>query len=108
VNGNIKASRELKVISPAAISGNIDTPVLSVAEGATINGDIKMSGAQSQQTLFSREMLTIDDVAKYLEIDRSLVFEWANNGRLPGTKEGSIWMFERSELDKWVSNEKIN
>ena len=33
VSGNIKARKELKVISPARIVGDIETPVLSVSEG---------------------------------------------------------------------------
>jgi excisionase family DNA binding protein len=106
VKGNIKATRELKLISPAYIAGNIETPVLSVAEGAVIDGNIRMSGMGSAESM--KQFLSVDEVAQYLEIDKGLVSEWADNGKLPGVKDGNSWRFERTVLDKWVSNEKIN
>lgn len=106
VRGNIRASKELKLISPASVVGNIETIVLSVAEGAVIDGNIKMTGANKDVS--SKQLLSVDEVAKYLEIDIGLVSEWASNGRLPGIKEGNVWRFDRSVVDAWVSNEKIN
>lgn len=107
VKGNIKASKDLKLISPATVLGNIETPLLSIAEGAFIEGNVKMYAAAHAGD-FTKQILNIDEVAKYLEIDKSLVSEWADNGRLPGVKEGNVWRFDRAVLDRWVSNEKIN
>ncbi len=104
VKGNIIATKELKLVSPASIVGDIQTPVLSVAEGAIMDGNVKMAVTDNQL----KQMLTIDEVAKYLEVDNSLVSEWASNGKLPGIKEGNGWRFNRAVVDKWVSNEKIN
>jgi len=106
VNGNIKSTKELKLISPARVKGDIETPVLSVAEGAIVDGTIRMSGAKSVDS--AKQFLTIDEVASYLEVDKNLVSEWADNGKLPGLKDGNTWRFDRSLLDQWVSNEKIN
>lgn len=108
VNGNIKATKELRLISPAIIIGNIETPSLNVAEGAIIDGQIKMSAIAINPQEFAKQMLSIDEVAKYLEIDRMLVTEWAENGRLPGIREGNVWKIDRAVLDRWVSNEKVN
>ncbi len=106
VSGNIKASKDLKLISPARISGDIETPVLSVAEGAVINGNIKMSSA-TKNLSSSGDMLSLDEVAKYLEVDKGMISEWAENGKLPGKKEGNNWRIEKAALENWVSNEKV-
>jgi len=107
VRGNIKASKEIRVISPATIEGNLETAVLSVAEGSVINGNVKMSyGSKSQSS--QEEILSVDEVAKYLEIEKSVVTEWAENGKLPGRKEGNRWRISRSVLDNWVANEKVS
>jgi len=48
------------------------------------------------------QLMTVDDVAEYLRIKASTVYEWAANGKLPGVKVGRLWRFERSEIEKWV------
>jgi len=103
VRGSIRATKELKLISPAIVIGSVITPVLSIAEGALIDGNIKMSVARS-----SGQLLSMEEVAKYLEIEQDIVSEWADNGKLPGIKEGNIWRFDKTVLENWVSNEKIN
>ena len=106
IQGNLHITRELRLISPAVVTGNIETPILSIAEGAVINGNIKMDAAKS--AFSEKQLLTIEEVADYLEIDKDLVNEWADNGKLPGVKEGNKWRFDRAVVDHWVSNEKIN
>jgi len=107
VRGNIKASKALKVVSPATIDGDIETSILSVAEGAVINGNIKMNYS-SKNTGQEEDILSIDEVAKYLEIEKTVVTEWADNGKLPGRKEGNKWRISRNILDNWVANEKVS
>jgi len=48
------------------------------------------------------QLMTVDDVADYLRIKASTVYEWAASGKLPGVKVGRLWRFERSEIEKWV------
>jgi len=48
------------------------------------------------------EIMTVEDVADYLRIKTSTVYEWAASGKLPGVKVGRLWRFERSEIEKWV------
>lgn len=107
VRGNIKAMKEVRLISPADVLGNVDTPVLSVAEGAVVNGNIKMGAARGSKAAHNIT-LTLEEVAKYLEIDRTLVTEWADNGKLPGIKDGNNWRFDRAVVDNWLASEKIN
>jgi len=105
VNGNINAAKDLKLIAPARVAGDITTPVLSVAEGAAFDGSCKMLGVSAGGA--NQPEMNADDVAKYLEIDTALVHEWASSGRLPGIREGASWKFERSRIDDWIAQGKI-
>ena len=104
VNGNITALKDLKLISPARVIGDIRTPLLSIAEGAIFDGTSRML---SKADRLSNNAMTPDDLAKYLEVETNLVYEWANSGRLPGTKDGSAWRFERAKIDEWIAQGKI-
>jgi len=104
VIGNIIALKDLKLISPARVVGDIRTPLLSIAEGAIFDGTSRMLNKTGD---FTDNAMTPDDLAKYLEIETNLVHEWANSGRLPGIKDGSVWKFERAKIDEWVAQGKI-
>ena len=39
-------------------------------------------------------------VAKYLGIAERTVYLWAQQGKLPALKVGSVWRFRRSEVDR--------
>lgn len=107
VNGNINALKELKLISPACVVGDIKAPLLSVAEGAVLEGNSRMLSKPKEAAHSGQNMMTPEELAKYLEVDAALVFEWANSGKLPGTRDGSSWRFDRMKVDQWVATEKI-
>lgn len=48
------------------------------------------------------QLMTVEDVAEYLRVKPSTVYEWAANSKLPGVKVGRLWRFERSEIERWV------
>ncbi|MBL7157361.1 MAG: polymer-forming cytoskeletal protein [Candidatus Omnitrophica bacterium] len=106
VNGDIKASKELNLIAPAFIVGDIKTPALRIAQGAIIEGYCNMISDKKDGGPVS-DMLTIDQVAKFLEVDKNVVTEWADTGKLPAVKDGSRWSFERSKIEEWLTSEKI-
>jgi excisionase family DNA binding protein len=104
VTGNITALKSLKIIAPAQVSGDIKSPSLSIAEGATFNGRSDMA---AQGGSYLENLMNAEDLAKYLEIDMNLVHEWAGSGKLPGTRDNGNWRFERSKIDEWVAQGKI-
>ena len=104
VTGNITALNSLKLIAPARVSGDIKSPLLSIAEGATFDGNSKMSDRTKEGL---EDLMNAEDLAKYLELDMNLVHEWANTGKLPGKMDGNTWRFERSKIDEWVAQGKI-
>lgn len=106
VNGNIKAQKSITLIAPACVIGDIKTPSFSVLEGSVFEGYSNML-PEEKIAKSAIEGLTIDEVAKYLEVDKNMVNEWASAGKLPAKREGSTWRFDRTQIEDWISNEKI-
>lgn len=50
ITGNIVASSKVELRAPARIEGNIDTPVLLIEEGVSLNGSVKMQVATPKET----------------------------------------------------------
>lgn len=48
------------------------------------------------------EILTIRQVAEYLQMSSTTVYQLVSRGELPGRKVGGMWRFIRSEIDAWI------
>ena len=57
--------------------------------------------------MIDEEILTIEEVAKYLRVSERTVYEWAQKGEIPTGKIGTVWRFKKSELVQWV-NERLS
>ena len=53
------------------------------------------------------DILTIEEVAKYLRVSERTVYDWAQKGEIPAGKIGTVWRFKKSESEKWV-NERLS
>ena len=53
------------------------------------------------------EIMTIEEVAKYLKLTPQTVYKWAQEEQIPGTKLGKEWRFRKSILDEWVDSSII-
>ncbi|WP_191016118.1 PTS sugar transporter subunit IIA [Treponema zioleckii] len=49
------------------------------------------------------DILTIEEVAKYLRVSERTVYDWAQKGEIPAGKIGTVWRFKKSEIEKWVN-----
>jgi excisionase family DNA binding protein len=47
-------------------------------------------------------VMTVKEVAAYLQIDESTVTRLAKRGDLPGKKVGYLWRFNRAVIDAWL------
>src|ERR1700685_3867734 len=94
VKGNIIAKRMLVLMPSAVLHGDISTPKLNIVEGAIFQGRCHML----------EDVLTIDDLAQYLEIDIPAIVELATTGKIPAVREGDSWKFERAQIDQWASS----
>jgi PTS system nitrogen regulatory IIA component len=63
-----------------------------------------MSGEDTiSDEILTGEILTIDDVSRYLKVSEGTVYDWARKGEIPAGKIGSVWRFKKSELEQWVN-----
>ena len=53
------------------------------------------------------EMMTLDEVAKYLKIDDQTAYRLSQQGKLPAFKVGGQWRFKQEDINKWI-NEQYN
>jgi cytoskeletal protein CcmA (bactofilin family) len=97
VKGKIVAKERLTLLPQAVVQGDIYPAKLNIAEGAILQGSCTML----------HDFLNSEELAKYLEVDIALINEWANSGKVPSSKEGSEFKFERKAIDSWVATEKI-
>ena len=104
ITGDIQATQSVSVIAPAIIQGNITTPLLSVGEGAVIEGKISMLNVRTSSDAPDTTM-TLRDVAQYLEVEARVVEEWASKKRIPARQEGGDWIFSKASVDRWIQEE---
>lgn len=107
VTGDVLANKMLVLMPTAVLRGNIITPKLNIVEGAMFQGRCQMQGG----TLLNPDvenLLNIDEVAKYLEIDLNEIERLANTGKIPGTKSGNTWKFERTQIENWAASGKLS
>ncbi len=50
----------------------------------------------------TKELLTATEVASWLRIPKSTLYKLCNDGRIPATKIGRHWRFDRAYLAKWL------
>lgn len=50
------------------------------------------------------EIMTIEEVAKYLKMKPQTIYTWAQNGKIPAAKIGKEWRFRRDIIDAWFEN----
>lgn len=97
VKGDIAAHKMLVLLPTAILQGNVSTPKLNIVEGAIFQGSCQMM----------EELIDIDEVAKYLEINIAEIEELANSGKIPATRSGDAWKFERSKIDNWAASGQL-
>ncbi len=107
VTGEIVAKKSLKLVSPARVDGNIKTPLLEISKGAVLNGNCQMIGGVRVAAQGSAELMDAAEVARYLEIETSIVNEWARGGKLPAIKDGETYHFDKAKIDEWIASERI-
>lgn len=48
--------------------------------------------------------MTVEEVAAYLRVKPSTVYDWAKQGKIPAVKMGRLWRFETEKIEEWVRN----
>jgi excisionase family DNA binding protein len=50
------------------------------------------------------DIMTLEEVAKYLKLQPQTVYKWAQEGQIPGAKLGKEWRFRRAIVDEWINS----
>ena len=102
VIGNVTATSRIELLSTAQVNGKVASPRIIMHDGAVLQGTLEMAGPRTESPWMS-----VDDLARYLEIEAATVVEWAASGRIPGQRENGQWRFERTKIEEWLAREKI-
>ena len=49
------------------------------------------------------EVMTIDELAVYLQVSKSSLYKLAQDGKVPGQKVGRHWRFRKTAIDAWLN-----
>jgi len=107
LRGHVYASKLIKISPPAEVNADIYTPILVIEEGAIFNGRSTMNESVDDLGIETTSFLSLEDLSEYLDVDKKIVTDWAESGRLPGIKENNIWRFKRETIDEWLTKEKV-
>jgi len=50
------------------------------------------------------DVMTIDELAAYLKLSKSSLYQFARAGKVPGVKIGQQWRFHKDVIDAWIKD----
>jgi PTS system nitrogen regulatory IIA component len=51
-------------------------------------------------------LMSIKEVAEYLQVDMSTLYLWSQRGQIPAMKVGKMWRYRRSEIEAWLDQSR--
>ena len=51
-------------------------------------------------------LMSIKELAEYLQLDLSTLYLWSQQGEIPALKVGRVWRYRRSEVDDWLNRRR--
>ena len=54
-----------------------------------------------------KEIMTVKQVAEYLQMDEHTIYKLARFGQIPSIKIAGEWRFKKEVIDKWIDSEAI-
>lgn len=52
-------------------------------------------------------ILTVDQIAKRLDVSRESVYRWLRKGKLTGFKAGFLWRVTEEQLQEFLTREQV-
>ena len=49
-----------------------------------------------------KEIMTVKQVAKYLQMSEHTIYKIARSGKIPSLKIAGQWRFKKDIIDKWI------
>ena len=53
------------------------------------------------------ELMTVEEVARYLRVTDRTIYRLLRRGRIPATKVGHQWRFEQGSIDEWLHQRSV-
>ena len=58
---------------------------------------------QTKDRLMPEQLLTLEQVAEYLNVDKFTVYRLLSDKQLPAFKVGNQWRFKRRMIENWLN-----
>ncbi len=65
-----------------------------------------MDRGETQSGENTDQLMTLSDVAGYLQIKERTIYLWAQQDKIPSFKLGNTWRFKREDIDLWIEERK--
>ena len=53
------------------------------------------------------QWMTVKEVAAYLKLSTDLIYRFAQQGKIPASRVGGRWRFNRKKIDKWMDAQSV-
>jgi len=50
--------------------------------------------------------LTLEQIADYLQVSKEKVYKLCQRGRMPASKIGGQWRFDKNEVENWARQQR--
>ena len=54
-----------------------------------------------------KEIMTVKQVAEYLQMDEHTIYKLARSGQIPSLKITGQWRFKKKIIDKWIGDKSL-
>ena len=55
-----------------------------------------------------QKLLTVEEIAEYLQVKPSTIYQWTHQGFIPHVKLGNRVRFRLSQVDRWIERRENN
>lgn len=94
-------SRELQWALPSLGNGRLTAQQLTARCSTLQSMELSPRGSDRYRSA-PPLVMTIDDLAAYLQVAKSTLYKLAQEGKVPGQKVGRHWRFHRDAIDAWL------
>lgn len=53
------------------------------------------------------ELMTVEEVADYLRVTKKTIYRLLSQGKIPATKVGHQWRFDKTSIDEWLQRSSV-